>query len=144
MSGCVYYNTRPKTRHISISTAGYKSFRHRNWPLGFEIGLIPDCNSRLELEYLFHQDAGIGVLKSPDIIGLNDPAHKWKAVRYGCAFRLLHQGKTRQYIIILSEELHVKHTWSHPNLALSCCECVQYKDHIICLPHEISRGGSRR
>lgn len=66
--------------------------------------LFPNSKSKIKLEYCFHQDAGLGVLKSPDIIGLNGPARKWKAVRYGCALRLPHRGKPRQYIMAPSEE----------------------------------------
>ena len=65
----------------------------------------------LELEYYFYQDSNMNVLKSPNVIGLNGPARKWKAVRYGCALRLLYQGKTRQYMIKPKEENYTKHAW---------------------------------
>ena len=65
----------------------------------------------LELEYYFYQDSNMNVLKSPNVIGLNGPARKWKAVRYGCALRLLYQGKTRQNMIKPKEENYTKHAW---------------------------------
>lgn len=73
--------------------------------------LFPNSKSKIKLEYCFHQDAGFGVLNSPDIIGLNGPARKQKDVRYGCALRLPHRGKLRQYIIAPSEVTEAKHAW---------------------------------
>lgn len=73
--------------------------------------LFPKSKGKIELEYCFHQDSDLGVLKSPDIIGLNGPARKRKDIRYGCALRLPHRGKIRQYIIAPSEEAEAKHAW---------------------------------
>lgn len=73
--------------------------------------LFPRKGKTLELEYCFHQDALFRTLEPPNIIGLNGPARKFKAVKYGCALRLLYQGKIRQYIIIPSEQSYSKHAW---------------------------------
>lgn len=73
--------------------------------------LFPKKGRTLELEYCFYQDAFFRKLEPPNIIGLNGPARKFKAVKYGCALRLSCQGRIRQYIIIPSEQIHTKHAW---------------------------------
>lgn len=72
--------------------------------------LFPN-SKRIKLEYCFHQDAGLKVLKSPDIIGLNGLACKWTNVRYGCALRLSRHGEPRQYVMAPSEKSEAKHAW---------------------------------
>ncbi|KAE8310993.1 hypothetical protein BDV41DRAFT_543271 [Aspergillus transmontanensis] len=69
-----------------------------------EVGLpldemFSEDRSGLHLEYCFYRDRTLKSLTSQDIIGLNGPAHRKKAIKHGCSLKLLYKGQSRQCIL---------------------------------------------